>query len=57
MGVMYVYLYCVRYLESQEPSRRKEAQMKKIQNEAYSLWMDMLYRLSLANYVSLDTMS
>ena len=44
---------CVsRGLESQEPSRRREAQMKKLQNECYSLWMDMLYRLSLANYVS-----
>ena len=25
---------------------------KKLQNESYSLWMDMLYRLSLANHVS-----
>ena len=40
-----------RDLESRESSRSRQAQMKKLRNESYSLWMDMLYRLSLANYV------
>ena len=55
---MYIYTHVcsARYLESQQPSRRKEVQMKKLRNEAYSLWMDMLYRLSLANHVSLCIM-
>ena len=45
------YCPCCRDLESRAPSRSKEAQMKKLRNECYSLWMDMLYRLSLANYM------
>ena len=48
---MYTFNFA-RGLEAQEQSRRKEAQMKKLENECYSLWMDMLYRLSLASYVS-----
>ena len=31
---------------------RERVKRKKLQNESYSLWMDMLYRLSLAHHVS-----
>lgn len=33
-------------------SYRERVRRKKLQNESFSLWMDMLYRLSLANHVS-----
>ena len=33
-------------------SYKERVKRKKLQNESYSLWMDMLYRLSLANHVS-----
>ena len=36
----------------EELSYRERAKRKKLQNESFSLWMDMLYRLSLANHVS-----
>ena len=33
-------------------SYKERVKRKKLQNESYSLWMDMLYKLSLANHVS-----
>jgi hypothetical protein len=33
-------------------SYKERVRRKKLQNESFSLWMDMLYRLSLANHVS-----
>ena len=33
-------------------SYRERVKRKKLQNESFSLWMDMLYKLSLANHVS-----
>lgn len=44
------YGYCRE--ETKEMSYKERVKRKKLQNESYSLWMDMLYRLSLANHVS-----
>ncbi len=34
-----------------EMTKRERLQWKKMRNESYSLWMTMLYGLSLANHV------
>ncbi len=42
------------YLRNKDPkemTKRERMQWKKMRNESYSLWMTMLYGLSLANHV------